>query len=120
MVDGTSEVLKIKDKNGNEHQLLPISLKDFLEYEKMTGGSLISGKDEPKLRDIACLLYLSLRREGLSPEDIRNRRFKMNEDDVYELFDLSFLENAATILSDLLKVSGFKRGEQKDQKPKNA
>lgn len=112
LVTGTPEQVKIKDKNGVEHVLPPITLADFIEYEDKTGGSLFTGKEEPKLRDIAFILYLSLRREGLGAEDLRNRRFKVSEKDVYEMFDLAFLRNAAQHLADLLKASGFAKDKE--------
>ena len=107
LVTGTTERLTIKDKFGNEHVLPALDLADFVEYEDKTGSTLLDAKRDMKIKDVCYLLYLSLRKEGLGREDVENRRWKFNERQILLMFDLKFLKESASVLLDLLKISGL-------------
>lgn len=109
---GTDGVLRLKDKRGVEHVLSPLDMADMVEFETKMSGSVVDiDKVNVKLSHILFLLYLSLRKETMSEEDIYKRNFKWNERQVYMMFDLKALAKAPEIFFDLLKISGleFKR-----------
>jgi len=120
IVSGTSECVKIRDKNSKEHIIAPLDLSDLIEYEDKMGYSILNRTKEIKIRDIAYILYLSLRKEGLSADQIEHRQFTYTERQVWTMFDLKFLTSSNEILMDLLRISGLevrKEGAVADPTP---
>lgn len=115
LVKGSSDTVLIKDKNGNQHPLQPLDLSDIIEYEEKMGQSILDGARTLRMKDVAYLLYLSLRKEGLGAEEVVSRKYRLTERHIYTLFNLGFLANSATFLLDILRISGFemKSGEDK-------
>jgi len=118
LVSGSAHKAVVKDKSGVEHQLSPLDLSDLCEYEDKVGASLFAmNLTALKLREIAILLYLSLRKEGCSSADIEARKFRWTERQVYMMFDLNFMTQSAEVFVDLLKLSGLEVKEPRPQKP---
>jgi hypothetical protein len=108
MVQGTEHRVVLKDKKGVDHVLQPLDLSDMCEYEARLGQSLLTANLAAlHLKDIIFLLYLSLRKEGLSYEEIDRGAFKLTEKDVQRMFDLGMVAKSAELFLDLLRVSGF-------------
>lgn len=117
IVKGSPERVMILDRFGKEHELCPLSLADLVEYEDKTGASLLAVERDFKLKDLAYLLYLSLRKEGLSPEQVEKRAYRVSEHSVYSLFDLKLLAQAKEVILDLLRVSGLTVPKEEDKSP---
>ncbi len=118
LVQGSSDRVVIKDRKGAEHLIQPLDLSDIIEYEEKMGQSILDGARTLRMKDIAYLLYLSLRKEGLSAEDVVSRKYKLTERQIYTSFDLQFLARSATFLLDILRISGFEiKGEDKKADP---
>lgn len=113
LVTGATGTLSLKDRNGKEHQLPPLDIADFVEYEdRMKASVLDAGKMAFRLTDLVFLLFLSLRKEGKSIEDVMRRNFTYTEMQVYRMFDLKLLAQSQQLFVDLLKISGLEVGPQ--------
>jgi hypothetical protein len=122
VVEGTDKRIFIKDKDGVEHRLMPLTLADVIDFEDNIGVSIYEiAKAEIKMKNLIHVLYLSLRKSGCTKDEIRERRYKMKERDVQEMFDLSFLKSAIPIFADILAISGFKNvNPQKPTSPEDS
>lgn len=121
LIEGTDKQHSIKDKDGKLHHLLPLNLKDIVAFEQYAKTSILDIVGTVKIEHIAFLVYLSLRKEGLTREQIRQGQFKLCLDDVTEMFDAKFLLSSGLIYIKLLEMSGFdlpKPGDNKE-KPEN-
>ncbi len=109
LIKGTDGKVKIKDKEGKVHELPPLDLADLIDLEERTGISVLgmSENTDMKLKDMCYLLYLSLRKEGLSPEQISKKNWTLTERQIYMMFDLNFLKNSISIFLELLAISGL-------------
>jgi len=108
LVQGTADNIKIKDKNGLEYKLQPLDLEDLCEYEDRVGASLLALNFATlKLKDIAYMLYLSLRKDGLSAQEVNDRKFKFSETEMRRRFDLGLFAKTAVVVTDLLRISGL-------------
>ena len=108
LVQGTAENLHIKDKNGESYKVHPLDLADLCEYEDRVGTSLLQlNFSTLKLKDVAFMVYLSIRKNGLSSKDIEDRKFKMTESQMLRNFDLGIITRSGTLLVDLLRISGL-------------
>lgn len=119
LVTGTDHKVLLRDRHGVEHQLLPLDMSDMCEYEAKLGQSLLTANmGALHIKDIFFLLYLSLRKEGLSLDEIDKGAFKVTERQVQRMFDLAMIEKSAEVFLDLLRVSGFSMKEDKANPPK--
>lgn len=116
LIKGAPNKVLIKDKDGKDHELCPLDLSDLIEYEDKIGVSLLTKERDFKLRDLAYLLYLSLRKEGLSPEEVDKRKYKLSENSIYRFFDLRVIKNSAEIVSDLMRISGLDVPREEQEK----
>jgi hypothetical protein len=116
LVKGASDTVTLKDKTGKDHVLQALDLSDIIEYEEKMGQSILDNARTLRMKDIAYLLYLSLRKEGLSFEEVIARKYKITERHIYVLFNLGFLASSATFLLDILRISGFDVKGGKDEK----
>lgn len=116
IVKGSPEKVMIKDRFGREHELCPLDLADLIEYEEKTGATLLGREFEFKMKHLGYLLYLSLRKDGLSLEDVEKRRFKVSEQTVMVWFDLKVLAQANEVITDLLRVSGLLMPKEEENK----
>lgn len=107
LVTGAPIKVVVVDKSGKEHLLNPLDMSDIIEYEDKVGHSILAVDHEITVKDIISLVYLSLRKEDCSMEQIEQKRWKYTERQVAMMFDLKFFSNAVTILLDVLRVSGF-------------
>ncbi len=105
---GTAENIHIKDKLGNDYKLQPLDLADLCDYEDRVGTSLLAlNFSTLKLKDVAYMIYLSLRKDGLSAKQIEGHEFKFSEKEMLRRFDLGLLAKSAVLLTDLLRLSGL-------------
>lgn len=119
LVTGTGHKVILKDRFGKEHTLLPLDMADMCEYEAKLGQSLLTANlSALHVKDILFMLFLSLRKEGLSVEDIDRGAFKITERDVQRMFDLSMITKIAEVFIDLLRVSGYDVKEEETNPPK--
>jgi hypothetical protein len=108
IIEGTSKRIFIKDKDGTEHRLNPITVLDLIDFEDKIGISVLKILDANlSIKHIVYLVYLSLRREGCTKEDIERGKFKYTERQIQEMFDLRLLRYAVKTFVDLLSISGF-------------
>jgi hypothetical protein len=119
IISGAPQKITVKDSRGREHELCPLNLADLVEYEDETGASLLSEKREFKLKDLAFLVYLSVRKEGLGEDKIAKRDFVHTKLAVFSMFDLKLLANANEIITDLLRISGLivPKSEEEEKRP---
>ena len=118
MVNGSTDRAVIADKVGTEHVLSPLDFSDLVEYEDKMGVTLLSLDRALKFKDIGYILYLSLRKEGLSPTQIEHRQFKYTEAQVLRMFDLKLLSKTNDFITDLLKISGLEiKADKKIEDP---
>lgn len=112
LVKGTDQRIVIKDKAGKDHVLSPLDLSDLVDLEDKMQESFLNVEFGKNLRlgQIMFMIYLSLRKEGLSHDDLKRRAFKYTEREVYMMFDLGMMAKAAGVFVDLLKVSGLDVG----------
>src|SRR3990167_2033948 len=81
IIEGTEKRVFIKDIHGKPRRLWPLVLADFIEFENEIGVSIFEIMNAKLgLKHISFLLYLSLRKEGCSVEDIKRRNFKFTRD----------------------------------------
>ena len=108
LVQGTSENIKIKDKHGTEYKVHPLDLADLCEYEDRVGTSLLLlNFSTLKVKDVAFMIYLSIRKDNLTYKEIEDRKFKMTEMEMLRKFDLALLSKSGALLTDLLRISGL-------------
>ena len=108
VIEGTDEVVYLKDKKGTEHKLSPLSIRDLIEFEDALGGSIFAiVQANLTMRQIIFMLYLSVRKEGLSEADIEANKWKYTEKQTGELFSLAFLRSAPQVFLDLMNISGL-------------
>lgn len=114
VVDGTDrKSIEIEDVNKTKHRLLPLTVKDLIDFEDRLGVSIMQIMSANlTIKHIFFLLYLSIRKEGCSAEDIKLRKYKYTEDEIGEMFDLSFVRLAVPIFTNLLNISGFRKKEK--------
>lgn len=106
----------VVDKTGKKHELIPLDLSDICEYEERMGVSLLTNIAIPKVRDIAYLLYLSLRKTGRSESQVESRDWAYKETQVLRIFDAAFAPKSADIYIEILKISGLDLGAQNPPK----
>lgn len=109
LIKGTDGIAKVKDKKGKEHILKPLDLADLIECEEKKNINILSlgENDRLGLKDVCYLLYLSIRKEGLTEEEVANSNFKITERDVYLMFDLGFIAQSVDVFTELLTISGL-------------
>lgn len=108
LVQGTADCVKIKDKNGKEYKLQPLDLEDLCEYEDRVGTSLLAlNFSTMKLKDIAYMIYLSIRKDGLSAQQVADRKFPFTESEMRRSFDFGLFTKTAVVVIDLLRISGL-------------
>ena len=116
IVQGTSENVKVKDKTGKEFKIHPLDLADLCEYEDRVGTSLLLlNFNTLKIKDVAFMIYLSIRKDGLSMKEIEDQKFKVSETEMLRRFDLGLLAKSGNLITDLLRLSGL---EVKPNPPK--
>lgn len=111
---GTPVKVIVVDKNKVEHLLNPLDMCDVVEYQDKIGHNILAVDHELTVKDIITLVYLSLRKEGLSQSQIEKKEWKYTERQVGMMFDMKFFSNALNILMDILRVSGFELKDDAD------
>lgn len=121
LVIGTPEKVQIVDRKGNKHTLHPLTLADLIDYEDHVGGSLF-GADLSRitLKNIAYLVYLSLRKEGTSDSDVEAGRYNLTEKQMLSFFDMSFFQKSGDVFLDLMRISGIDLNPQKANQKQDA
>lgn len=103
----TGDGIRFKDKNGKEHYLSPLDLTDLRDYERKLGSLRTLNAENSKFDDVLFLLWLSLRKEGLTQDEIERRNWKLTEDGVGRMFDFRNLKQLNLWIVELLKISGL-------------
>lgn len=103
----TGEAKTIKDKNGKEYHLCPLDLQDMVDFEDRTGHSILDVAERFRLKEVAYLLYLSIRKDGVSDADLDARKFAITEAMVMRSFDLRLLSGSAKAFLDIMTISGL-------------
>ena len=117
MVKGVNQVVSFTDNSGKKYTVQPLDLEDLCEYEARVGTSLLLldfGK--LNLKDIVYLVYLSLRKEGISPADIDAKKFLLTEKDMKRNFNLALFGKSGQLLQDILRISGLEAETVNPQK----
>lgn len=110
IMEGTDRVVFIKDKLGKDHRILPLSIHDLIEFEDEIGTSIFNIMNANLgMKQIFSLLYFSLRKEGLSEQDIEAKKWKYTRSQLGNMFDLRLLTSAIGLFNDLLDISGLSR-----------
>lgn len=116
LATGTAENITLKDKNGTQYKLQPLDLADLCDYEDRVGSSLLAlNFSTLKLKDVAYMIYLSLRKDGLSAKQVEGHEFKFSESEMLRRFDLGLLTKSAVLLTDLLRLSGLEMAKPNPQ-----
>lgn len=115
IVEGSERKLFVKDKTGKQRRCYPLAITEFLEFERELGVSIFDiWNSRIKLQHIVFLLWLSLRKEGCSVEDLKRRNFKLTQTDIHEMFDGAFLTSSVETFVSILSISGFGKSAKKD------
>jgi len=110
----------VEDATGKKWDLLPLDMTDIMDYERLVGQSLFDADMRTvKIREILCLLYLSLRKTGLSKADIEAEKWVWpNERACMRLFSGEVIMKTPEIFAALLRISGLsKEKNEKDPHP---
>jgi len=100
-----SEGAKLKDRYGVEHVLSIPTLGDLAEIEREFGS--FTALTEPSIDVLLFLLFLSLRREGKTKEQLSAGEFACTLFDVGEMFTLLDLENVRKALDIMMVKAGL-------------
>jgi hypothetical protein len=106
LIAGTDGRVTLRDKDGNEHVLPPLDMSDLVEFERKIGGTVLDESRDIKLSDTLYLLFLSLRKEGCTDDEIQRGQYKRNERQVYRMFNLKLLPKSVQLFMDIMKISG--------------
>jgi hypothetical protein len=116
LVQGSMENVTVTDKSGTSYKIHPLDLADLCEYEDRVGTSLLLlNFNTLKVKDVAFMIYLSIRKSGLSLKEIEDRKFKLTENQMLRNFDLGLLTKSGTLIVDLLRISGLDVGKTNPQ-----
>lgn len=106
------EKLSLTDREGKEHLLASLSVNDMLEFEDRLGMSLLDAASKRMtLRHVITILWLAVRKAGLTREEIVKRKWKIATIEEFgELFDISILQKATVeTIGKLMEQSGLKQ-----------
>ena len=103
------KTVKLVDKDSVEHRLPPLDMEDMSDLEEILGEDWLQ---ENKLRAVSRILWTSLRKEGLSREDLVARKWKLKPQEVGMMFDARHGPIIRAAVTDLLIASGFERKPQ--------
>lgn len=122
LLRGTDREVYVKDKDGKEHRLNPLSIGDVIDFEENIGASLFNIMNAAMhAKHLIFLLYLSLRKEGRSKEDVLNRKYTYTQSQVREMFDMAILPKMLPIFNEILMISGFaKKNPPEPTSPKDS
>lgn len=120
LIAGTDGRVTLKDKDGNEHVLPPLDMSDLVEFERKIGGTVLDETREVKLADTLYLLYLSLRKEGCTDDEVQRGQYRRNEKQVYRMFNLKYLPKSVQLFMDIMKISGVEFPPQEPSPVKEA
>ena len=98
--------LKITDRHGKEHVLAPLDIDDVAEIENRF-GTLDSLQGSHRLQDVFFFLYLSLRKEGRTHNQLRIGDYALTEKEARQLFLIGAAKEIVGSMLDLLEISGL-------------
>lgn len=101
-----------RDRLNKVHTITPLDLRDIVHLEKKFGGLELLTKAN-KLQDVLYILWLSLRKEGLTEQEIVDGKWKVTEDHVARYFSPGDMSQLKELLSKLFIISGFKEEQVK-------
>lgn len=97
----------VLDRAGKEHELPSLDLEDLADMEEMIGPISSWLDDGVSMRAFARLMWASLRKVGLSEEEVSLRKWKLKPVDVGRMLDGRALRDRFNTVVTLLKNSGF-------------
>lgn len=104
-----SKTVRITDKDGKEHVLSPFDIEDLADLEEMLGEDWLQ---MGRLRGVTRILWVAMRKEGLSREDVVARKWRMKPAEVGMLFDVRHGPMIRAAVTDILVASGYERKPQ--------
>lgn len=103
-----NRTIEIRDRFGKAHALRPLTLYDMVEMERKFGSLDRLGTGQRiKLEDKMFILWLSLRKEGLTDADVLKGKYACTVNEAAGLFDAGKLESLVDLLDNLFLLSGF-------------
>lgn len=106
LLAGSDGKVSLTDKFGKSHPLPPLDMMDMMTLERRIGETLLENK-ALKVAEIMYAIYLSMRKEGLTADELLHGSYRISEQQVYQMFDLKYLSRAGQLYQDLLKLSGL-------------
>lgn len=100
-------VIAIKDIEGTERKLYPLSLNDLIELEEAVGPLREWGTLGIKLSSWLYVVWLAMRKGGLTTPERRAREWRFTLEDVGEMFDARHVLLLGTAVGNILGNSGL-------------
>lgn len=118
---------KVTLRSGSEINLYPLRLTDLADLEDKLGMSMteVFGQSKTfKINHLILILWLSVRRDGLTKEQISKQQWKVTERDVGEWFDFSDVGELIDVMQAVFSLSGLemqlKNGESQFNQPQQS
>lgn len=103
------------DARGNKHRLCPLDMSDIAELERKYKG-LQNLATAQTVDDLLFVLWLSLRKDGLSEHEIDNEKWKLTVKQVGRMFPAGDKGEMGKAVVALYRVSGFPEKDVKKAK----
>jgi hypothetical protein len=99
--------LEITDALGKKHKLRPLDLQDLSELERKLVEVETQDMGRWTTETAMFIVWLSLRKEGLSAEDIDRENWRYTIKKCMRMFDARFYRALNTIIGHLFAISGI-------------
>lgn len=103
----------VKDRTGVEHRLYPLTVRDWIELEKEVGSVFNWAAIGIKIETWAYLIWMSIRKNGITRKDEYARRFKIGLEEMCDLFDISQSKQMLDAVETITSISGMPMGDGK-------
>lgn len=108
---GLSTDLKFTDINQKEWELMLLTARDFVEFERYLAGIGATMLDWAAGKHVfecaVFLMFLGLRRKGLTKQQIRDQKWAIEIEDVYDMLSPAHLTIVTGLSAKLIEKSGF-------------
>ena len=101
------ETVPWRDGAGVDHKLPPLTINDLIELEEEAGSLSEWATTGVRVRSWRTVLWLSVRKEGLTREEVRARKFKVTQEDVGEMMSFVPIVQIGEVTRRVLEVSGL-------------
>ena len=102
----------IKDRTGKEHRLFPLTIRDWVELEREIGSVFNWAIIGQKLETWAYVIWLSVRKNGITRKHEYARQFKIAYEEMMDIFDITQADTMATAVQKIFELSGMKTAEK--------